>query len=110
MASMMVGVKLISAYRLVALLVVGVVPAEPVVVRGGLDLDLVVERAAAGVIDLLEDIPGLVVVVLAVLGVGSELVDDALLDGPVLEGVGGAVVDAAEAVGLLGAVLQWRNV
>jgi len=102
---------MIVVKSLVAPVVVGLVPAQAIVVRGGVDGDLVVQRAAAGVVELLHDVPGLVAAVLTVLGVGSDRLRDTVLDGPVLEEVGGAVVEAAEAIGFLGAVLddddQW---
>ena len=82
--------------------------AEVVVslVLAGVDVDLVVERAAADVVDLCHDVLPRVLVVLAVLGVGGELVDETLLDGDVLVPGVGPVPDTAEAEGLNGAVLR----
>lgn len=89
-----------------ALLVIRLVESQTVVVRGGFDLDLVVKSTAAGVIKLVQDIPSVVPAVLAVGGVRSNLLDEASFDGPPLEVVRSVIVDAAEAEGLLGAVLE----
>lgn len=93
--------------RLVALLVAAVVVAQAPVVGlvDDVDLDLVVESAAADIVDLVDDVPALVVVVLAVLGVRSELVHPAGLDRPILEPGVGVVPLAAEGKCFLGAVL-----
>ena len=89
------------------LLVAAVVVAEAPVVGlvDNVNLDLVVERAAANIVELVDDVPALVVVVLAVLGPGSALVHPAGLDALVLEPLGGVVPLAAEGEGFLGAVL-----
>lgn len=89
-----------------ALGVARVVRAEGPVVGAGVDGDLVVQRAAADIVDLVDDVPGGVVGALAVGGVGSKSVDDASLDGVPLEEVRREVPGAAKAESLLGAVLQ----
>lgn len=89
-----------------ALGVVGLKRAEAVVGAGGVDGDLVVQRAAADVVDLVDDVPGGVVGALAGGGVRGERVEDVVLDGVPLEEVRREVPGAAEAEGLLGAVLR----
>lgn len=85
--------------------VVALVSLQVIVVRADVDLDLVVESTAASVVELLQDVPGRVAVVLAVLGVRSNMVNDTNLDSPIFEPVVGTVVETAEAEGFLGAVL-----
>lgn len=82
--------------------------AEFVVVRGDIDSDLVVERAAAGIVDLGEDVPGVIARALAVLGIRGEREGETPPDRPPLLPDTGVVPDAAEKVSLLGAVLAVR--
>jgi len=89
-----------------ALGVVGFVPAQGIVVRGDVDGDLVVECAAAGVVELLQYVPGRIAVALAILCVRSDMINESSRDGPVFDGVRGTVVETAEAEGFLGAVLS----
>jgi hypothetical protein len=90
----------------VALGVVRVVVAKSIVVTGHVDFDLVIKRAAAGIVELVQDIPGRVARVPAVGGIRGKSSDDAGLDSPVLEEDRRMVVGAAEAEGFLGAVLD----
>jgi hypothetical protein len=84
----------------------GRVVAQGVVVRGDIDGNLMVEGAAADVVDLGDNIGSVVSAGLAVLGIGEELEDEAILDSePLVVGVG-VVPGAAEAESCLGAVLD----
>lgn len=80
--------------------------AQLIVVRSGVDLDLVVQGTAAGVVELLQDVQGRVTRALAVGCIRSNMFDDAVLDSPELLPVTCKVVETAEAKGFLGAVLD----
>lgn len=90
---------------LVTLVAVRMSPAQVVVVTLDINLDLMVERTAAGIVDLLEDIPSAVLFVLAVAHIRRKVVDNTRLDAKPFEEGLGMVPRAAEAKGLLGAVL-----
>jgi len=85
-------------------------PAQLVVGTGDIISDLVVEGAAADIVDLVNDILTIVPVLLAVGCVGSQVKDAATFDAEPLEPGAGMIPSAAEAEGLLGAVLAGRAV
>lgn len=92
---------------LVLLLALGlVVQGQVVIVRG--NQDLMSEGAAADIVDLADHIVPLVLVTLAVVGVGGQMMEEAGLVSPVLGPLVGLVPGAAEAEGFLGTVLRFR--
>lgn len=88
-----------------ALVAVRVLAAQAVVGAGNINGGLVVQGTAADIVDLLDNVPGAVPVVLAAGCVRSKVVDVSGGNAPVLVEVVAKVPGTAEAKGLLGAVL-----
>jgi len=80
--------------------------AELIVIACDVDRDLVVEGASTNVIDLLEHVPGTVLVAFAVRRIRSDLEDDAELDSPPLVVIADVIPRAADTESLLGTVLN----